>query len=183
MALASQTLFRCASCFKPSFMERVIEIEWNPKWDGGAPMPQVFSNGQKVYLIYYIADWEKESVNKINTFSTSTGEGQLIALVEFTGNTFRFGIANDEVFSGLPLYEQGLNKWAHIIENSAWIEEIKNINKVHQRFNILQWANKNHYVLLFKDEILEVIARSYKIDVYKTTYKEIGLEVLTRMNN
>lgn len=163
-------------------MEKVKAIEWNPKWDGGAPMPQVFSNGQKVYLIYYVADWDKESATKINTINGSIDKGELIALVEFHGHTFRFGIANDEVFQGLPLYKEGLNEWAHIIENSPWIEEIKQVHKIHPYFNPLHWTRLSHYVLLFKDEILEVIASNHKIEVYNTTYKELGSEVLNRMN-
>jgi hypothetical protein len=164
-------------------MEIVKTIEWKPRWDGGSPMPQVFSNGQKVYLVYYIADWDREAVTKINTINGSSNNGELIALVEFNGATFRFGIANDEVFSGLPLYQQGLKEWAHIIENSAWIEEVKNIHKVHPRFNPLHWTGLTHYVLLFKDQILEIIAEGYKIEVYKSSYKDIGLEILNRMND
>lgn len=163
-------------------MQKVKIIDWKPKWDGGAPTPQVFSNGQKVYLIYYIADWDKEEITEVKTLGSSTGKNQLVALVEFYGHTFQFGIANDEVFQGLPLYSAGLNEWAHIIENSKWIEEIKQIHKVHPFFNPLIWAKLNHYVLLFKDQILEVLASGYKIEIYDTSYVEIGGEVLKRMN-
>lgn len=163
-------------------MEKVKIIEWQPKWDGGAPMPQVFCNGQKVYLIYYVADWDKESVTKISTISGSTGSGELVALVEFNGHTFRFGIANDEVFPGLPLYKDGLCEWAHIIENSSWLAEIQKIHMVHPRFDPLNWIGDQHYVLLFKDEIFEVIASNYTIEVYDASYKAIGMEVLNRMN-
>jgi hypothetical protein len=163
-------------------MEKVKTIEWQPKWDGGAPMPQVFADGRKVYLIYYVADWDKESVTKISTIPGSTEKGELIALVEFSGYTFRFGIANDEVFHGLPLYKEGLSEWAHLIENSAWIEEIKQIHKVHPGFDPFHWVGRNHYVLLFKDQIFEVIATDYKIEVYNTTYMDIGMEVIKRMN-
>jgi len=176
-------LQRCASYLTVLDMEKVKTIEWSPKWDGGAPMPQVFSNGQKVYLIYYVADWDKDSIFNIKSLSDSPVDTQLIALVEFDGYTFRFGIANDEVFAGLPLYKEGLTDWAHIIENSIWIEEIKQIHKIHPYFSPLHWTKRNHYVLLFKDEILEVIASGYTIEVYNSSYKEIGLEVLNRMNH
>jgi hypothetical protein len=106
-------------------MEVVKKIDWHPQWMGGAPNPQVFSNGQKVYLIYYVADWEDNLQNKIKTLGLESTEQQLIALVEFKGHTFKFGIANDEVFQGLPLYKEGLNGRAHMIENSKWLEELK----------------------------------------------------------
>jgi hypothetical protein len=163
-------------------METVKTIDWHPKWDGGAPMPQVFSNGQKVYLIYSIADWDESSITETNLLNDFKDNGELLALVEFHGHTFRFGIANDEVFPGLSLYSSGLKEWAHIIENSKWIEELKQIHKVHPSYNELRWSKRNHYTLLFKDEILEVIATDYKIEVYKTSYKILGEEILNRMN-
>jgi hypothetical protein len=163
-------------------MEIVKKIDWIPKWDGGAPMPQVFSNGQKVYLIYTVADWDKDSIQKINTIGTVAENSELLALVEFDGHTFKFGIANDEIFPGLPLYKSGLDEWAHIIENSKWIEELKSIHKVHPGYNPLKWTQLNHYVLLFKDQIMEVIAQDYTIEIFETSYHDISIEVIRRMN-
>ena len=163
-------------------MEIVKKIDWTPKWDGGAPMPQVFSNGQNVYLIYTVADWDKDSIKKINTIGTTVENSELLALVEFDGYTFKFGIANDEVFPGLPLYKSGLDEWAHIIENSKWIEELKSIHKVHPGYNPFRWTQLNHYVLLFKDQIMEVIAKDYTVEVFETSYNELSLAVIRRMN-
>ncbi|MBT1706523.1 hypothetical protein [Chryseosolibacter indicus] len=161
--------------------EKVQKISWTPKWDGGAPMPQVFSNGQKVYLIYFIADWDRESIQKIEELEDNEEGEDYLALVEFEGHTFRFGIANDEVFAGLPYYKQGI-EWAQIIDNSKWIDEIKQIHKIHPRFDNDHWTNRKHYLLTFKDEILEVIAESYTIQVFKSTPERLGREVLERMN-
>ncbi|MGV3765219.1 MAG: hypothetical protein ACO1NW_03785 [Chitinophagaceae bacterium] len=163
-------------------MEVVTKINWSPKWDGGAPMPQVFSNGQKVYLIYTIADWDKEHIQKIDTIGNGIKNSELLALVGFDGYTFKFGIANDEVFHGLPLYRDGLDEWAHIIEHSKWIEELKSIHQVHPSYDPARWSQLNHYVLLFKDELLEVIAKDYTIEVFKTSYAELAAEVIRRMN-
>ncbi len=164
-------------------MEIVKKIDWTPKWDGGAPMPQVFSNGQNVYLIYTVADWDKDSIQKIITIGSRVKNSELLALVEFDGYTFKFGIANDEVFPGLPLYKSGLDEWAHIIENSKWIEELKSIHKVHPGYNPFRWTKLNHYVLLFKDQIMEVIAKDYTIEIFETSYHELSLEVIRRMNH
>ena len=163
-------------------MEVVKTIDWTPKWCGGDPMTQVFSNGQKVYLIYKVADWDKDSIQKINTLGSVVNNQELHVLVEFNGSTFKFGIANDEVFSGLPLYKNGLNEWAHIIENSKWIEELKSIHKVHPNYNPFRWMKLNHYILLFKDQILEVIAKEYSIEVFETSNIELSSEVIRRMN-
>lgn len=159
-------------------------IEWNPKWDLGAPMPQVFSNGHKTFLIYLINEpdpnWDGTYVNMID----STSETKYpLALVEFNGSTFRFGIANDEVFSGLPLWKNGLESYsAHIIENSTWINELKNINKVHPYYNENKWKDEKHFTLLFHDEIFEVIATDYKVEIFKTTFAKLATEVAIRMN-
>ena len=163
-------------------METVKNIEWSPKWDAGAPLPQVFSNGQKVYLIYNILEDEIKELTTIKSLDEPNESGQLLALVEFRGHTFRFGIANDEVFEGMPLYKYGLTGYAHIIENSKWIEEVKQIHKIHPYFEPARWVGLNHYALLFKDEILEVIATDYKIEVFNASYQRLGIEVLKRMN-
>jgi len=163
-------------------MEIVNKIDWTPKWDGGAPMPQVFANGQKVYLIYTVADWDMDTIQEINTIGAVVENPELLALVEFDGYTFKFGIANDEVFQGLPLYESGLDEWAHIIENSKWIEELKSIHKIHPGFNPFRWTQLNHYVLLFKDEIMEVIAKGFTIEIFNTSYHDLSIEVIRRMN-
>ena len=146
-------------------------------------MPQVFSNGQKVYLIYTVADWDKDYIQKINTIGTGVENSEILALVEFDGYTFKFGIANDEVFPGLPLYKSGLDEWAHIIENSKWIEELKSIHKIHPSYNPFRWKLLNHYVLLFKDQIMEVIAKDYTIEIFDTTSKNLAIEVVRRMNH
>ena len=144
-------------------------------------MPQVFSNGQKVFLIYIIADWEEKSIEKFENLESNDGPNEYLALVEFGGHTFRFGIANDEVFQGLPYYKQGL-EWAHIIENSKWVQEIKQIHKVHPYYDESRWTKLNHYLLLFKDEILEVIGTDFKVEVFRTSYERLGQQIIKRMN-
>jgi hypothetical protein len=165
-----------------SSMEIVKKIDWSPKWDGGAPMPQVFSNGQSVYLIYTVADWDLDSIQNINTIGPESENSEILALAEFEGYTFKFGIANDEVFPGLPLYKYGLDEWAHIIENSKWIEELKSIHRIHPGYNPFRWTQLNHYVLLFKDQILEVVAKDFTIEIFRTSYNDLSLEVIRRMN-
>jgi hypothetical protein len=164
---------------KSNTAELAKVIEWTPKWDTGAPMPQVFSNGHTTYLIYLVAQEETELTEIDNSSETL----YQLALVEFSGNTFRFGIANDEVFSGLPLWNKGLKGYAaHIIENSTWITELKNINKVHPYYNEDRWKDRKHFVLLFHDEIFEVIATDFKIETFKMTFGQLATEVARRMN-
>lgn len=159
-------------------------IEWTPQWDTGAPMPQVFSNGHKVFLIYLINEQDKKWDGSYVTMIDNSSETiYSLALVEFSGHTFRFRIANDEVFSALPLWDKGLEGYAaHIIENSTWTTELKNINKVHPYYNEDRWKDKKHFALLFHDEIFEVIATDYKIETFKTTFEQLATEVVKRLN-
>lgn len=158
-------------------------IKWAPRWSPGAPMPQVFGNGRKTYLIYYIADWEAKSITAFDRLEHADGHEEFLALVEFNGYTFRFGIANEEVFNGLPLWRKGLEECeAHIIENSTWIDELKKIHIVHRFYNEDRWKEVKHFTLLFHDEMFEVIATNYKIETYKTTFAALAAEVAKRMN-
>jgi hypothetical protein len=164
--------------------EHAKVIAWSPPWDIGAPLPQVFSNGRKTFLIYLIDEpdpnWDGTYVTMIDNTSERTYP---LALVEFSGHTFRFGIANDEVFSGLPLWEKGLEGYAaHIVENSSWISELKNINMVHPYYNEERWKDKKHFVLLFHDEIFEIIATGYKIKTFRSTFGQLATEVAKLMN-
>ncbi len=159
-------------------------IEWSPKWDTGAPMPQVFSNGHKIFLIYLIREGDSSDGTFTTLIDNTSDIAHPLALVEFDGNTFRFGMANDEVFSGLPLWNKGLDAYsAHQIENSTWIDELKKINKVHPRYNEDSWIALKHFALLFHDEILEVIARDYTIEIFNTTFAQLAGEVARRMNS
>lgn len=159
-------------------------IEWLPEWDTGAPMPQVFSNGQKTFLIYLIKEVDPNWTGNTITMIDPTGETNYqLALVEFDGQTFRFGIANDEVFDGLPLAENGLEPYAaHIIENSSWIKELKSIHKIHPYYKEERWKDLIHFALLFHNEIFEVIAKDYKIEMFNTTFGQLAMEVVRRMN-
>jgi len=163
--------------------ERANKIKW-PQWDSGAPMPQVFCDGHKTFLIYMLSevdpDWDGTSVNMIDAGSD---EVYPLALVEFDGGTSRFGIANVDVHGGLPVANKGMEWYsAHIIENSNWIEEIKKIHKVHPEFDEDRWHDLKHYLLLFHDELFEVIAKGYQIEIFNTSFRKLSEEVLNRMN-
>jgi len=143
-------------------------IEWTPAWSTGAPCPQVFSNGHETYLSYY----------------TDEAENTLVLVTFFKSLSHRFGIVNDEALNGHPLYEKGLETYrAHIIENSRWIEEHKQIHKVHPNFTEKHWLDYKHILLSFHDEIFEIIfSGDHKKESFNSTMKDIALEVAKRLN-
>lgn len=161
-------------------------IDWTPAWSGGAPMPQVFSNGHKTFLIYMMhkpdPNWDGTYVSVIDNTSETLYP---LALVEFIGpGTHRFGTVNDEAAPGHALYSKGLDYYsAHIVENSSWIDELKTIHKVHPYFNEERWANKKHFLLFFHDEMFEIVAHDFKIETFSTTFLDLATEVARRMNS
>ncbi|HET9277850.1 MAG TPA: hypothetical protein VFN95_06675 [Flavitalea sp.] len=161
-------------------------IDWSPAWNFGAPLPQLFSNGHQTFLTYFIdtpdPSWDGSYTTLIDNKSDSVFP---IAVVTFIRpNSHRFGIANDEAADGHPLYNKGLEVYrAHIIENSRWIEELKQIHMVHPRYSDKHWIDYKHFLLFFHDEIFEIIAKDYKIEVINSTFKEVALEVAKRLNS
>jgi hypothetical protein len=161
-------------------------IPWSPAWSVGAPMPQVFSNGHTTYLIYYIntpdPNWDGTYVTMINNKSDTTYP---LAIVSFTyPHSHRFGIVNDEAAGGHPLADKGLETYAaHIVENSSWIEELKTIHKVHPYYSEMRWLKYKHFLLFFHDEIFEIIAHDYKIEVFHSTFRDVATMIATRLNS
>jgi hypothetical protein len=155
-----------------------------PQWETGAPLPQVFANGIKTYLTYLVqvhdASWDGTYITGINP---SADQVYTFALIEFNADTFRFGLAGDEVHSGLPLWNKGLKHYsAHIIENSSWLKELKRIHKTHPHYDEARWKNKKHYCFLFHDDIFEIIATDFRIETHETTFQKLAIEIATRMN-
>jgi len=160
-------------------------INWTPSWSTGAPMPQVYSNGHKTYLIYLVnqpdPEWDGSCATVIDNTSATTYP---LALVEFVRpDTHRFGTVNDEASNGHPLYDKGLELYsAHIVENSTWINELKTIQKVHPYFKESMWTDKKHFILFFHDEMFEIIAQDYKIEIFESAFLDLATEVVRRIN-
>ena len=84
-----------------------------------------------------------------------------VGIVEFKQVTsVKVGSPNDEVLHGHPLWGSGLEYYrAHEVRNSPWITELMNVNRVHDSFDESRWSGTRHFVLTFRDETLECVAR------------------------
>lgn len=104
-----------------------------------------------------------------------------IGIVEFKKVTsVKIGSPNDEVLRGHPLWGSGLELYsAHEVKNSAWITDLMDVNRVHERFDESQWAGIRHFILTFHDETLECAA---KWTVARTAQDATMPEVLARLN-
>ena len=82
--------------------ERIDEyaetIDFPVKWDAGAPMPHLLTNGYRTFLLFYLPDDYSENEK---THS--------VALVQFHRcMSSKLGDPNEEVFHGHPLNGKGL---------------------------------------------------------------------------
>ncbi len=141
-----------------------VPFDLGIRWDTGVPLPVLIS-GSKTFVAFYLPpDFDFDGTNPR---SRSTHDEDVIGVVEFGGVTaVKMGSPNDEVLSGHPLWGHGLTYYApHLVENSAWLRELMDVNRVHDRFDEARWRDKRHYVFTFHDETLECVARSHDATV------------------
>jgi hypothetical protein len=166
--------------------EYAKQIDWTPTWETGSPLPQVFSNGHKTFLTYLVntidPNWDGSYTTMIDNKSADIFPLCLVTFIR--PHSHRYGIMNDEAANGHPLYSKGLQIYsAHIVENSTWIEELKTIHKAHPYYSDTRWTNRKHFLLFFHDEIFEIIAEDYKIEVFNSTFHDLAIEIASRLNS
>ncbi|HEV3362660.1 MAG TPA: hypothetical protein VG795_00725 [Acidimicrobiia bacterium] len=116
-------------------------------WTAGAPMPVVLATEDRTLFAFYLA--ESEVI-----------EGLGVQTAEFVGcSAVTFGFPNDEVLHGHRLWNRGLEFYGlHIIEDSTWLDELRRIERVHDRAPPNPFADSKHFLLTFHDSTLEAIA-------------------------
>jgi hypothetical protein len=70
----------------------------------------------------------------------------------------RFGFPNDEVVHGHPCGADLMGYRVHIIHESPWLQELRQIEAVHPQVDEHPFAESRHYFLTFHDSSLEAIA-------------------------
>jgi hypothetical protein len=153
---------------------QVVEI--GPRWDIGAPIPHLISNGSRAFAVCLASQpdphWDGTYVTVVSPADTHPS---LFVVIEMRDcHEIRFGGPNDEAISGHPLHGKGLAGYqAHEVFNSAWIEEQIKVNSVHPQHSEAPFRQLHHYVLLFHDEMLEVLARGIESRLVKGTMRGI----------
>jgi len=152
--------------------EYAESIDFPVKWDAGAPVPHLLTNGYRTFLLFYLPDDYSED-----------GRTESVALVQFHRcMSSKLGDPNEEVFHGHPLNGKGLEPYtAQIVRNSRWIKELESINKVHSQYNQELWRSLNHYILWFHDDTFECIAKSYEVEVFQKSMDEVLGEAAKRI--
>jgi hypothetical protein len=101
-----------------------------------------------------------------DAFLTDPDNDDDVAVVSFDRClAIKHGSPKDEVLEGHPLYAHGLTFYAaHEVENSPWLADLLDVNRVHRRFDPRNWDDLRHFVFTFKDSTVEVIARGYVVE-------------------
>lgn len=151
-------------------------IGLGPRWDTGAPLPHLISNGSRAFIVC-LADqpdphWDGTYVTVVSPDDTRPS---LFVVIELWGCTeLRFGGPNDEAIAGHPLHGKGLDGYrAHKVINSAWIDDAIRVNSVHPHHSDGPFRRLHHYVLLFHDEMLEALAGGIEARLTEATMREI----------
>ena len=148
--------------------ECALACEGFPRWDTGAPYPQLLSGAGRTILTYFVREpnpgWDGTSVRVVDVADDAPAA---IAIVRFRGVTAaRIGSPNDEVMDGHPLHGRGLEAYrAHVVKRSRWVQELQAINSVHRCYDPARWTDQNHYLLAFHDETVEVVASGFIAEV------------------
>lgn len=72
---------------------------------------------------------------------------------------------NDEAISGHRLYEKGLREvlWVGTVENSALVDALERQNRVHPLHDAAAFRSLVHQVVVLKECVVEVVARSLSV--------------------
>ncbi|MEP0847346.1 MAG: hypothetical protein HRF50_11085 [Phycisphaerae bacterium] len=161
-----------------------VPLGFPARWDTGAPLPHLFRNDYKAYLIFYLATYDPNwdgSYIKVKHPGDTNAES--LALVEFVGCLgARLGAPNEEVLRGHYLHGRGQESFtAQLVRNSPWIAELRSINSVHERFRASDWDDLKHYVFWFHDSTFESVARDYRLELHTMTMPDLAQEALRRL--
>lgn len=131
-----------------------------PQMDVGAPEPFLFSGDGCVLLCAYRA----------RDFSRLEQDGGELgaAVVQFEGVLhYQFGYPNDEAIAAHPYFVHGIRPYSfYIIHESPAVAEFDRRNEIHNRHVKGAYIKRfKHWIGVFHDDTLEVIARSASVVV------------------
>lgn len=146
------------------------------KWDIGAPMPHLMMSEDRALLAFLLSEPDPSWDGSYVTIKSPADEqAEPLGLVEFEYCTSaRLGAPNDEVFEGHPLNGKGLEAYsAQRVINSRWLKEIEKINSIHRMYRPDSWRDRTHFIFWFHDSTFECIAKSYKVEVHRTSMRAL----------
>jgi len=165
--------------------EYAVSLNLKFRWNAGAPMPHLFSDGSRAFVLFL---QDVPRVEQDERSRGADGRGSAIpalGVAEFVQvYSVKFGGPNDEVLNGHPLYGKGLDFYeAHTVVNSRWIAEEERINSVHPNHRGGWHKSLQHYVFTFHDETLECLAEDVRTEQLDCSFPEAVVRLATRFVN
>lgn len=141
-------------------------LDLGVRWDSGAPLPHLLSNGSRAVLVCRAAtvdsDWDGTHVSVVSPSDQTPTD--MLAFTFLGCHAVRIGGPNDEALAGHPLYDRGLDGYGpHVVHKSDWIAEQEAINSAHEHHRSGWHERLNHYFFVFHDEVFEALARSVDV--------------------
>lgn len=145
-------------------------LTWYPKWLDLNPEPRLITNGTKTFLIYLCHEGSDSlGDNPINILEEVDETNYPFAVIELKNClAHKFETLEERFFKYLSLWDTGLRRHhAHVIDNSKWLNNVRDLHEDERDFNKKQWVNKEHYVMLFHENALEFLADGFDIQVFR----------------
>lgn len=126
--------------------------------DCGGTCPKVFIDDGKTYVSFFTDLSEEEWKSNIDPW-----QGRI--LISFENSIYAtFGGPSSDTIYGHPYHKYGLSSCGfYQLENSALIQYLENINKVHPYHNSERWKHYKHFILTFHDDMFECVAVDFQI--------------------
>jgi len=164
--------------------EYAEELDFELRWDTGAPLPHVVANGHRTFLLFYLPnrdpDWDGTWVRVVDP---AAPQPHPLGVVEFHRvHAVTLGGPNDEALDGHPLSGKGLRAYAaHRVVNSRWIADAERVNSVHPQHRGGWHGRLHHYVFCFHDETFECLAGSFTTRRYVGSPRTVLSELIGRL--
>ncbi len=162
--------------------DRVIMLDTAPRCSGGAPMPSVVADDDRLLLAYIVSERDPAWTGATAELVTSESPGKAIAIVAFVQPyAHLFGPPNDEAFPGHPLAERGLTRYAVAeVERSSWIRGLVAMNAVHPLHKPEHFAAYRHFIFAFHDSTFECVAVDFSVEMQRGSMRDV-VQQMARM--
>ena len=78
------------------------------------------------------------------------------------------------MLNGHPLDGRGLEPYsAQRVVNSRWLRELEAVNSVHSGYRPDGWRDLTHFAFWFHDSTFECVARAFKVETHRISFKAL----------
>jgi hypothetical protein len=147
--------------------ESVVPLDIGVVWDPNAPEAVLAANDMGVTALALYAHSDDEDQNPV-------------VLVWRGSHYSSMGDPNDEALSGHRLYSKGLDSvaWVGQVHDSELVVTLEKQNSAHTAHDPARFAELSHYIVLTKEQVVEVVARGLSISRVAGRPRDAVIEAL-----